>query len=189
MNNEIIEYLTKHMDVSEELADTLNNTPLIRRYRSGEILLKEGEKYDMAYFVLKGCLRSYTLKDGEDISIDFILDEQPVLPISTMSNTKSDFNLECIEDSVVLVSNESIENEIIAKHPELKLLCLKMSEILADKIQKEFSQYKTSSPEERYLTLLKQKPDVIQRVPQYKIASYLGIKPESLSRIKKRLLS
>jgi DNA-binding MarR family transcriptional regulator len=52
-----------------------------------------------------------------------------------------------------------------------------------------FAEFKMSSPEERYLNLLKTRPDLIQRVPQHQIASYLGIKPESLSRIRKRIIN
>lgn len=188
MNNEIITYLSKYINVSDELKKSLNQAPLIKKHKAGTPLLNEGDNYELAYFVLKGCLRSFKIKNGEDITIDFYLDEQPVLPIGG-GDSISDFNLECLEDSVILASNEKIEKEIIAKHPELKSLCLKMSEVLADKLQREYSQYKTSTPEERYRTLVEQKPEVIQRVPQYKIASYLGIKPESLSRIKKRILS
>ena len=55
------------------------------------------------------------------------------------------------------------------------------------KQQESFAEFKTSTPEERYLNVLKTRPDLIQRAPQHQIASYLGIKPESLSRIKKRI--
>lgn len=189
MNGEIIKYLSKYINVSNELAASLNNSSLIKQVRSGSIILKEGDKYNQSYFVLKGCLRSYVIKDGNDITIDFYLDEQPIIPTANSNNNISDFNLECLEDSLLIVSNENIEKEITNKHPELKSLCLKMAEIMAVKLQKDFAHYKSSTPEERYKKLVEMKPDIIQRVPQYKIASYLGIKPESLSRIKKRILS
>ena len=73
------------------------------------------------------------------------------------------------------------------KYPQLET----MSRIIADKMMIEykesFDDFKTSTPEERYQNLVQRKPELIQRVPQYQIASYLGIKPESLSRIRKRI--
>jgi CRP-like cAMP-binding protein len=62
-----------------------------------------------------------------------------------------------------------------------------MSEIMAEKIQKNMARYKTSTPGERYEYLVERRPGLLQRIPQYQIASYLGVRPETLSRIRKRL--
>ena len=75
------------------------------------------------------------------------------------------------------------------KYPQLESLSRVIAEVILTKQQESFTEFKTSSPEERYLNLLKTKPDLMQRVPQHQIASYLGIKPESLSRIRKRLMA
>ncbi len=189
MNEELINYLSKYIKVSDELAESVIKSSLIKKIDKGTIIIKEGDKYEEAYFIIKGCLRSYILKDGEDITIDFYIDEQPVIPMGNSEANPAEFNLECLEDSFILISTEKQEEILIKKYPELKSLCLKMSEILAIKIQNEFSKYKTSTPEERYLNLIQKKPELLQRVPQYQIASYLGVKPESLSRIKKRIFS
>jgi len=79
------------------------------------------------------------------------------------------------------------EERILAEYPELKSVCLAMSEIMAAKLQECLARYRTSTPEERYRDLAEKRPDLLQRIPQYQIASFLGIKPESLSRIRKRL--
>jgi CRP-like cAMP-binding protein len=75
---------------------------------------------------------------------------------------------------------------MLAEHPELKEVCLAMSELMAEKLQANLARYRTSSPQERYVDLAKRRPDLLQRIPQYQIASYLGVKPESLSRIRRR---
>lgn len=185
MDSMITDYLKRYIDVSPALGKELKEANLIRSYTKGTIILREGEEHFSTYFVLKGCLRSFTIRDGEDITIDFFLDEDPVLPIETIAS----FNLETLENSILLVSNERIEKEITSNFPQLKELCLSMSEMLSSKLQREFSIFKTRTPEERYLWLLNEKPEILQRAPQYKVASYLGIKRESLSRIKKRILS
>jgi DNA-binding MarR family transcriptional regulator len=66
-------------------------------------------------------------------------------------------------------------------------MCRILSEELLAKKQIDFDKFKTSSPEQRYLNLLESRPDLIQRVPQHQLASYLGIKPQSLSRLRARI--
>jgi DNA-binding MarR family transcriptional regulator len=80
-----------------------------------------------------------------------------------------------------------MEAEIFRKFPKFESLCRIVSEQLLAKNQQNFDEYKTSSPEQRYLHLLKNRPDLLQRVPQHQIASYLGIKPQSLSRLRARI--
>jgi DNA-binding MarR family transcriptional regulator len=78
--------------------------------------------------------------------------------------------------------------EINTKFPKFDVMCRMLSEELLAKNRIEFDEFKTSSPEQRYLNLLQNRPDLIQRVPQHQLASYLGIKPQSLSRLKARIL-
>jgi DNA-binding MarR family transcriptional regulator len=81
-----------------------------------------------------------------------------------------------------------MEVEIFNKFPKFESLCRILSEELLAKQQFNFDEFKTSSPEQRYLSLLEKRPDLIQRVPQHQLASYLGIKPQSLSRLRARIL-
>jgi hypothetical protein len=92
-----------------------------------------------------------------------------------------------VEDSTLIVSKVSMEAEIFEKFPRFQRLCLLLSEDLLAKNQATLDDFKTSSPEQRYLNLLRARPDLAQRVPQHQLASYLGITPQSLSRIRKRI--
>ena len=78
--------------------------------------------------------------------------------------------------------------EINSKFPKFEIMCRILSEELLAKQQINSDEFKTSSPEQRYLNLLQNRPDLIQRVPQHQLASYLGIKPQSLSRLRARIL-
>jgi hypothetical protein len=80
-----------------------------------------------------------------------------------------------------------MEVEIFSKFPKFETLCRILSEELLAKQQIDFDEFKTSSPEQRYLNLLQIRPDLVQRVPQHQLASYLGIKPQSLSRLRARI--
>jgi len=80
-----------------------------------------------------------------------------------------------------------MEAEINSKFPKFETLCRIFSEELLAKQQIDFDEFKISSPEQRYLNLLQSRPDLIQRVPQHQLASFLGIKPQSLSRLRARI--
>ena len=95
--------------------------------------------------------------------------------------------MSCVEDSIVTVANPDMESVLFEKFPRFETLCRILSAELLANNQASFDGFKTSSPEQRYLNLLETRPDLSRRVPQHQLASYLGIKPQSLSRIRKRL--
>jgi CRP-like cAMP-binding protein len=187
VNSELVTYLSRYITISDELAKAFMKTSLVRRYPKGTVLLREGDFTNRGYFILKGCIRSYVLKEGEDKTIDFFIEEESVLPIGLGKNIPSSHFLECMEDTVAVSSTPDQEEKMLAEFPQLKSVCLAMSEIMAEKLQESLARYRTSTPEERYKDLMEKRPDLFQRIPQYLIASYLGVKPESLSRIRKRI--
>ena len=109
-------------------------------------------------------------------------------PHCVLNNQPSEYYLSCVEDSIITVANPAMEVEIFEKFPKFETLCRVLSEELLVKQQVNFDEFKTHSPEQRYLNLLRDRPDLIQRVPQYQLASYLGITPQSLSRLRARIL-
>jgi CRP-like cAMP-binding protein len=187
VSNELVSYLSRYIPISEDLANVFMKSSLIQTLPKGTVLLREGDRVRKGYFILKGCIRSYLLKNGEDKTIDFFIEEDPVLPVGYGKDSLSTHFLECMEDTVAVVSTPDQEEQTLSEYPELKSVCLAMSEIMAEKLQENMARYKTSSPEERYKDLIEKRPDLLQRIPQYQIASYLGVKPESLSRIRKRI--
>ena len=109
-------------------------------------------------------------------------------PHCVISKTPSDYCISCIEDSILAVSNVDMGEEINSKFPKFEVMCRILSEELLAKQQIDFDEFKTSSPEQRYLNLIQKRPDLIQRVPQHQLASFLGIKPQSLSRLRARIM-
>lgn len=188
MENEIIKYLMKYTSLSDELTEIIIESTVIKNFKKGTLLLREGEISNESYLVLKGCLRSYLLTDGEDKTLEFYTEEQPVLPLSYGKGIPSEHFLECIEDSVITINTPEHETAMLQKYPQFESICRIMSEVMMANFQESFVNFKTKNPEERYLFLLKNRADLIQRVPQFQLASYLGLKPESLSRLRKRLV-
>lgn len=189
MKEKLLKYLSKYTVVTAELEEAIAKTTLIQEFKKGSMLLQAGSISRECYFVLKGCIRSYILKEGEEKTIEFYTEEQTVLPSSYGKNTPSEHYLECLEESIVSVGNPSLEQEAFQAYPVLATLSRAIGEVVLTQQQDAFADFRTSKPEERYLKLLENRPDLIQRVPNYQIASYLGIKPESLSRIRKRIVT
>ncbi|MBK7174999.1 MAG: hypothetical protein IPH84_17640 [Bacteroidales bacterium] len=92
-----------------------------------------------------------------------------------------------MEDCILVSGNEQKARELFERFPKLETISRKIVESAFSEIQKSILFYHSETPEQRYLSLVDKYPGILQRVPQYHIASYIGVKPESLSRIRKRV--
>ncbi|MFN3850631.1 MAG: Crp/Fnr family transcriptional regulator [Spirosomataceae bacterium] len=187
MKNLLFDFISKYISLTEEEHEVINSLDIFRSAKKGTILLKEGQKTNNSFFVLKGCIRTYYIIDGEEKTTAFYTELDALTPPCVISNTPSDYYINCTENSILLVSNSEMEAETNRKFPKFELMCRKLSEELLAKQRIDFDEFKTSSPEQRYLNLIQKRPDLIQRVPQHQLASYLGIKPQSLSRLRARI--
>jgi CRP-like cAMP-binding protein len=188
MQNLLFNFISKYISITEEEKNVLVSLNLFHSVKKGTVLLKEGQYSKESYFVLNGCIRTYYILDGEEKTTAFYTEMDALTPPCVISQTPSECYISCVEDSIILVSNEDMSEEVNSKFPKFDIMCRKFSEELLAKQQINFDEFKTSSPEQRYLNLLKNRPDLIQRVPQHQLASFLGIKPQSLSRLRARML-
>lgn len=187
MENILFDFISKYISITEEEKNALLALDLFHTLKKGTILLQEGEKSRNSFFVLKGCIRTYYLIDGEEKTTAFYTEMDVLTPHCVITKTPSDYFVSCVEDCILLVSNSDMEIEINKKFPKFDMMCRLLSEELLAKQQVNFNEFKTSSPEQRYLNLLEKRPDLIQRIPQNQLASFLGIKPQSLSRLRARI--
>lgn len=158
------------------------------QFVKGTLLLKTGEIPTKCYMLVEGCVREYQLIDGEEKTTAFYTEGDTFSPfLDGEAARPSKHNWECLEDCVLTISNKDFEHEIRALLPRLDTV---FQHIAIHKLAEEkerWSRFITSSPEERYLNLLETRPSLLNRVPHHQIASYLGMKPPSLSRIRKRI--
>lgn len=184
MENALLTFLSTFPSLAEEDVKAIK----VASFSKGTILLNEGNITDTCYFVLKGCVRQYFLQEGEEKTTAFFTESQAIVSISNYATQKpSPHYLICVEDCTLIVGNFEEEKEMYEKFPQLQAITRMMMEQDYGKTQETFANFITSSPEERYVNLLNTRPELLQRVPQHQIASYLGMTPESLSRIRKRI--
>lgn len=188
MKNILFDFISKYISLSEEEKNTIVSLNIFRTVKKGTILLEEGQYSVEGYFVLKGCIRTFYIIDGEEKTTAFYTEMEGVTPNCVLSKQASEYYISCAEDSIITISNPDMETEVFEKFPKFETLCRILSEELLSKNQSNFDEFKTSSPEQRYLNVLENRPDLVQRVPQHQLASYLGITPQSLSRMRNRLL-
>lgn len=188
MQHILFDFISKYITLTDDEKNALLSLDLFHTVNKGTVLLKEGQRSEDSYFVLKGCIRVYYSIDGEEKTTAFYTELDALTPHCVINKAPSDYFISCVEDSILLVSNTDMSMEVNRKFPKFDIMCRMLAEELLAKQKLDFDAFKTSSPEQRYLNLLQKRPDLLQRVPQHMLASFLGIKPQSLSRLRARLL-
>jgi CRP-like cAMP-binding protein len=157
-------------------------------FKKKTILLKEGKVSNEVYYIVKGCVRLFCEKDGEELSTYFFTENMFAGSYdSFISRKPSKVSIETLEDcEVYTLSHKSLE-ELYSVFPKMNEFIRKSIEERFVVLHDLFISYILNSPEERYITLQKERPDLLNRIPQHQIASFLGITPVSLSRIRNRI--
>lgn len=173
---------------SEDEINAILEHTTVETFKKGNLLARQGITSDTCYFVLEGCLRQYLLVDGEEKTTAFFLEGQSaVLYSSYLKQTPSDYFLVCLEDCTLLAGTREQEHALHKKYPKLENLTYSFMLQDYDKAANYIALLNNYKPEDRYLTLLETQPELFNRVPLHHIASFLGITPESFSRIRKRI--
>lgn len=165
MDELLFDYLSGFIEFSEEERQVISALITLKNCHKDEILLEEGRKSKDSYFVIKGCLRSYYMIDGEEKTTEFFTEEDIIAPVCAADGTPSKYYISCIEDSILLVSNPALEEIGFSKFPKLEILCRVMSETEFARKQSDLDYFKISSPEERYLNLMQTRPYFFKEFP------------------------
>lgn len=188
MEQKILEYISKYVPLTEEEKSSILKEVPYKTFKKGTHLLRQGQISKECYFNVQGLVRQYEIIDGEEKTTYFYAEGEAIVAFDSASKqVPCAFNWICEEDTTLVIGRLDSIEEAYAKNPKLE----KMSGLF---ISQEFGKYQnlsssfiTLTPEKRYLQLLETRPDLINRIPQYHLASYLGVKPETLSRIRKRI--
>ncbi len=168
----------------------IDNCLVVKKYKKDQLYTGDDHQFKGMQFVIRGLIRSYFIRNGEEVTWGFFLDEDIAVDFpSFLSGASSRLHYEMLEDThCIYISKEHIE--AFYKHlPESNKIGRILTEEGFLKHHKRSQSLLLDAPEQRYLELINTKPEILQRVPQKHIATYIGVKPESLSRIKKRIFS
>ncbi len=159
-----------------------------KKFKKKTHLLDVGKVSNEVYYIINGCIRLYCEKDGEELSTYFFTENMFAGSYdSFLSRKPSKVAIETLEECEVLVLTHDAQEELYRVFPKMNEFIRKAIEQRFVLLHDLFISYLLNSPEERYLSLIKDRPELLQRIPQHQIASFLGITPVSLSRIRNRV--
>lgn len=183
----ILGFLSRFVALDDEQRALVRKLTRIERYPKGTLLLGEGQVARESWLVVEGCVRAFRTVEGQERTVDFHSELHPVTPPTLGTDTPSPLAYVCAEDVVAGASTPAEVERGLLEHPGFEPICRVMGEAFLSQLQAAHIETLTRTPEQRYRDLVTKRPDLLQRVPQYQIASFLGITPETLSRIRRRL--
>lgn len=182
-------YLTSHLDVDETEVLSIVENCTTKTIKKDQFLLRANEQCKHTFFVESGLLRQFSIdeKGKEHILLFapenwFVSDRE-----STYFNQPSAYYIQALEESKVVMIDESFTDIISEKFPAFTRFNNRLLHNHIRHLQKRINLLLSAAAEDRYLQFIKMYPDILLRVPQAMVASYLGITPESLSRVRKDL--
>lgn len=188
MYDTLRQQLLQIVPLNEVELDHFTKKLVSKKLKRKEFLLLEGEVCRTVYFVKEGCLRYFYNVDGEERTGQFFFENSWYTDYeSFLSEQPSGLNIQALEPTQLWALSKSALYELYEKHPKIEQFGRIMAENAYLGVRKSNLSLRAQSPEERYLKLIEERPKVVERVSLQYIASYLGIQPESLSRIRKRL--
>lgn len=185
----LLNYIDKFVSLTTEEKDFLISKVSYRKYLKGQFIVQQGDICKYQGFVLSGCTKTfYTDEDGQEHIIMFAIEDWWTSDIgSFITQTAADFNVQCLENTeLIMFSIDNIE-DLYKNIPKLERLFRQLIERALVASQKRIIRSFSLTAKDRYIYFRNQYPKIEQRIPQYMIASYLGITKEFLSKIKSQL--
>ncbi len=167
----------------------MNSLLQVKQYPKKTYLLQEGEICQFEAYVNKGCVRTYYIdENGFEVTLMFAIEDWWIGDIASFYNqTPSTLFIETLEETELLVFNPVTKEMLLREIPKFERVFRLMVQRRLAATQERLIHSISRTAQEKYLDFLKRYPEIPQRVPQHYIASYLGISPEFISKIRTRL--
>jgi len=182
-------FVHQFVSPTEEEWDFMAQCLVLKHLPKKSLLLQAGQVCQSVAFVNKGLFRAYKLIEGKEVTHYFPIEGFFATDYASFINrASSPDTIEALEESeVLLLSYENIQLGYEKYHVWERFGRL-IAEFLYMKLEKTIQSFQLMTPEERYIKLMQEEPSLFERAPQQYVASFLGIAPESLSRIRKRIM-
>ncbi|WP_031301735.1 Crp/Fnr family transcriptional regulator [Sphingobacterium paucimobilis] len=190
MNQNYIRRIQENMSIPYDKALVLSREGTIVVLKKNQNWLSEGERADKLAFIIQGAMRSYLMNDkGEEINLllqvnkDFIGDYE-----SYISGKKASLYIKAMIETELFVISKDTINDLAQQDVFWMDFKIRMSDYAFLEAKRRIEDLLLFTPEERYLNLLRKSREVLQKIPQKYISTFLGITPQSLSRIRRRIM-
>lgn len=185
----LLNYINKYISLTEKETLFLISKVTFRKYLKGQYIVQQGDICKKQCFIISGCTKTFYMDAGgqEHIVLFAIEDWWTSDMGSFITQAPADFNVQCIENTELIQITYEDNEEILREIPKLERFFRKIVESAYAASQKRIIRSFSLTAKEQYLFFKEQYPTIEQRVPQYMIASYLGITKEFFSKIKSQL--
>ncbi len=184
---ELQTYIHSFSDFSEDSWNIL--LPILAKieFKKGDYLIKTNNICNSLYFICKGYCRAFNIQDGIEVNTFFYFETDTATNMNSyVFGTKSTFAIQACEPLTVIKFDKSKVFEVSRKAPEIELIAKRNLQLIAAKQEKQLELYRLLTAAQRYEYLEKNQPQILQRVPLTLLSSYLGVKRETLSRIRSK---
>lgn len=187
----LLDYIAQHVELSPEEQSVFASKVKIRNYLKGQFVVQNGDVCKYENFVISGCLKTFYIDtSGQEHIVMFAIENWWTADMSSfLTQTPADYNVQCLENSVLAqIYYEDLE-QLYRQIPKLERFFRIIIQKAYISSQKRLINNLSLPAKERYLQFREKYPQIEQRVPQYMIASYLGITKEFLSKIRSQLIA
>ena len=186
MFHQLKKFCTSVVPFEKQELDLIDKYFTSKTLKKRELLIEEGKVCQFLAFISKGSIRHYHILDGNEKTCDISFENQWVTDFKSFTNRVSGtMNLQATEDTVVFCISRDHLGLLYQESQAFETFGRIMTEQVAHRATEIAMSLSSNKPEQRYLDLIENRPDMFQRIPQKYIANFIGISPESLSRIQK----
>lgn len=181
--------ISKEVVLNKTEEDLIRSSFIVRKLRKRQYLMQFGETFRHLFFVEKGMLRAYLKGEKDEEHVIQFAPEGSWIPDSfhQLEDTEALYNIDALENAEVLQIDREVYQRLLLQIPKLEKYFRVAMQKRLRALHMRVINYLTHFAEDKYKKFVEVYPDIVQRVPQHMIASYLGIKPETLSRNRKKM--